>query len=171
MLGKNQTWWLRPVIPVLGRQRQNCKLEASLGCIRRPCLKTNKQTTKNAKQELYHWNNFNKNILAVYSLRASDSQILFGLWRTDHYHWGCPTSQPQVTLKNILTQSAYKPFILGGMVSLTSQSMRGLEEEERYTQDSTQSSAQHFLNGTIFGSDFASVSFRWEIIKPALQSF
>jgi hypothetical protein len=41
-------WWHTPVIPALGRQRQeDCKLEANLNCIARTCLKTNKQTNNN----------------------------------------------------------------------------------------------------------------------------
>jgi hypothetical protein len=42
--GRNWAWWFTPVIPSLGRLKQeDHKLEASLDYIGRPCLKTKKK--------------------------------------------------------------------------------------------------------------------------------
>jgi hypothetical protein len=43
-LTKSQTWWFRPIITVLEKQRQeNCKFKDSLSYIARLCVKKTKQ--------------------------------------------------------------------------------------------------------------------------------
>jgi hypothetical protein len=50
----SRAWWYMPVIPALGRQRQeDPEFKASLGYIARPYLKTSKITNKQKKPPLY----------------------------------------------------------------------------------------------------------------------
>jgi hypothetical protein len=66
------TWWLRPVVPALGRKKlEDRHFQANLGYIVSPCLRkktTNKQTKKPT----------NKNNFPGYEKHSGDTRSPFG---------------------------------------------------------------------------------------------